>query len=83
MPEWSFYLGSNMVLDDNVMNTGSSIRLYLNAMSDEVLLTVLKGQVKINGYVYPKDQIRQIVIRDYMYAFANEAKLIFRKRQVD
>lgn len=79
LPEGSFYLGSNILLDDIVLNTGKSIRLYLNVMPDKVLLTVLKGQVKINGYIYQKDQNRQIVIHDYMEVFANEARLIFRK----
>lgn len=79
LPEGSFYLGSNMLLDDIVLNTKKSIRLYLNVMPDKVLLTVLKGQVKINGYIYQKDQNRQIVIHDYMEVFANEARLIFRK----
>lgn len=79
LPEGSFYLGSNVLLDDIVLNTKKSIRLYLNVMPDKVLLTVLKGRVKINGYVYYKDQNRQIIIRDYMEVFANEARLIFRK----
>ena len=79
LPEGNFYLGSNVLLDDIVLNTEKSIRLYLNVMSDKVLLTVLKGQVKINGYIYQKDQNRQIVIHDYMEVFANEARLIFRK----
>lgn len=79
LPEGSFYLGSNMLLDDIVLNTKKSIRLYLNVMPDKVLLTVLKGQVKINGYIYQKEQNRQIVIHDYMEVFANEARLIFRK----
>ena len=79
LQEGSFYLGSNILLDDIVLNTGKSIRLYLNVMPDKVLLTVLKGQVKINGYIYQKDQNRQIVIHDYMEVFANEARLIFRK----
>lgn len=79
LPEGSFYLGSNVLLDDIVLDTRKNIRLYLNVMTDKVLLTVLKGQVKINGYIYQKDQNRQIVIRDYMEVFANEAKLIFRK----
>lgn len=79
LPEGSFYLGSNMLLDDIVLNTKKSIRLYLNVMPDKVLLTVLKGQVKINGYIYQKDQNRQIVIHNYMEVFANEARLIFRK----
>lgn len=79
LPEGNFYLGSNVLLDDIVLNTEKSIRLYLNVMPDKVLLTVLKGQVKINGYIYQKDQNRQIVIHDYMEVFANEARLIFRK----
>ena len=79
LPEGSFYLGSNMLLDDIVLNTKKSIRLYLNVMPDKVLLTVLKGKVKINGYIYQKDQNRQIVIHNYMEVFANEARLIFRK----
>lgn len=79
LPEGSFYLGSNVLLDDIVLNTKKSIRLYLNVMPDKVLLTVLKGQVKINGYIYQKDQNRQIIIHDYMEVFANEARLIFRK----
>lgn len=79
LPEGSFYLGSNMLLDDIVLNTKKSIRLYLNVMPDKVLLTVLKGQVKINGYIYQKDQNRQIVIHNYMEVFVNEARLIFRK----
>ena len=79
LPEGSFYLGSDVLLDDIVLNTRKSIRLYLNVMPDKVLLTVLKGQVKINGYVYQKDQNRQIVIHDYMEVFVNEARLIFRK----
>ena len=79
LPEGSFYLGGNVLLDDIVLNTKKSIRLYLNVMPDKVLLTVLKGRVKINGYVYYKDQNRQIIIRDHMEVFANEAKLIFRK----
>ena len=79
LPEGNFYLGSNVLLDDIVLNTEKSIRLYLNVMTDKVLLTVLKGQVKINGYIYQKDQNRQIVIHDYMEVFANEARLIFRK----
>lgn len=81
LPEGSFYLGSNVLLDDIVLNTKKSIRLYLNVMPDKVLLTVLKGQVKINGYIYQKDQNRQIVIHDYMEVFANEARLIFRKER--
>ena len=79
LPEGSFYLGSNVLLDDIVLNTKKSIRLYLNVMPDKVLLTVLKGQVKINGYIYQKDQNRQIVIHNYMEVFANEARLLFRK----
>lgn len=79
LPEGNFYLGSNVLLDDIVLNTEKSIRLYLNVMPDKVLLTVLKGQVKINGYIYQKDQNRQIIIHDYMEVFANEARLIFRK----
>ena len=79
LPEGSFYLGSNVLLDDIVLNTKKSIRLYLNVMPDKVLLTVLKGRVKINGYVYYKDQNRQIIIRDHIEVFANEARLIFRK----
>lgn len=79
LPEGNFYLGSNVLLDDIVLNIEKSIRLYLNVMPDKVLLTVLKGQVKINGYIYQKDQNRQIVIHDYMEVFANEARLIFRK----
>ena len=79
LPEGSFYLGSNVLLDDIVLNTRKSIRLYLNVMPDKVLLTVLKGQVKINGYIYQKDQNRQIVIHNYMEVFANEARLLFRK----
>lgn len=79
LPEGRFYLGSNMLLDDIVLNTKKSIRLYLNVMPDKVLLTVLKGQVKINGYIYQKDQNRQIVIHNYMEVFVNEARLIFRK----
>ena len=79
LPEGNFYLGSNVLLDDIVLNTEKSIRLYLNVMPDKVLLTVLKGQVKINGYIYQKDQNRQIVIHDHMEVFANEARLIFRK----
>lgn len=79
LPEGSFYLGGNVLLDDIVLNTKKSIRLYLNVMPDKVLLTVLKGRVKINGYVYYKDQNRQIIIRDHMEVFANEVKLIFRK----
>ena len=79
LPEGSFYLGGNVLLDDIVLNTKKSIRLYLNVMPDKVLLTVLKGRIKINGYVYYKDQNRQIIIRDHMEVFANEAKLIFRK----
>ena len=79
LPEGNFYLGSNVLLDDIVLNTEKSIRLYLNVMTDKVFLTVLEGQVKINGYIYQKDQNRQIVIHDYMEVFANEARLIFRK----
>ena len=79
LPEGSFYLGSNVLLDDIVLNTRKSIRLYLNVMPDKVLLTVLKGQVKINGYIYQKDQNRQIVIHNYTEVFANEARLLFRK----
>ena len=79
LSEGRFYLGSNVLLDDIVLNTKKSIRLYLNVMPDKVLLTVLKGRVKINGYIYYKDQNRQIIIRDYMEVFANEERLIFRK----
>ena len=79
LPEGNFYLGSNVLLDDIVLNTEKSIRLYLNVMTDKVFLTVLEGQVKINGYIYQKDQNRQIIIHDYMEVFANEARLIFRK----
>ena len=63
LPEGNFYLGSNVLLDDIVLNTEKSIRLYLNVMTDKVFLTVLEGQVKINGYIYQKDQNRQIVIQ--------------------
>lgn len=83
LPEGSFYLGSNIFLDDIVLNTGRRVSIYLNVMPDKVLLTVLKGQVKINGYVYQTDQNRQIVIHDYMEVFVNEARLLFRKRQVN
>ena len=32
LPEGSFYLGGNVLLDDIVLNTKKSIRLYLNVM---------------------------------------------------
>ena len=51
LSEGSFYLGSNVLLDDIVLNTKKSIRLYLNVMPDKVLLRVVKERVRIHGYV--------------------------------
>lgn len=83
LPEGSFYLGNNILLNDIVLNVRDRIRLYLNVQPDKVLLTVLKGKVQISGYTYYQDSAKQIVIRDHMEVSTNEAKLIFKRRWVN
>ena len=81
LEEGAVYLGNGMT-DDIFLDTGGGrLRLYLNVMQEKIYLTVLKGSVRIGGYVYRKDATRQLVIRDYTEVFAQEAKLIFQRKQ--
>lgn len=68
-----------MILDDIVVDTKNKIRLYLNVQPDKVLLTVLKGSLRIRERVYEQDQTRQIVINDHMVIFFDGIKITFRK----
>ena len=68
-----------MILDDIVVDTKNKIRLYLNVQPDKVLLTVLKGSLRIRERVYEQDQTRQIVINDHMVIFFDGIKLTCRK----
>lgn len=79
LPEGSFYLGNSMILDDIVVDTKNKIRLYLNIQPDQVLITVLKGSLRIRERVYEQDQTQQIAINDHMVIFFDGIKITFKK----
>lgn len=80
IPEGTFYLGNNIILDDIVIDTKKKIRLYLNVQTNQILVTVLEGTIRVNESFYEQDKTKQINLHDHMAFFINGIKIILKRK---
>lgn len=80
IPEGTFYLGNNIILDDIVIDTKKKIRLYLNVQTNQILVTVLEGTIRVNESFYERDKTKQINLHDHMEFFVNGIKIILKRK---
>ncbi len=79
LPEGPFFLGTNVLKNDLILLSSKKVRLYLNVLPEKVLLTVLQGEVHVNGHSFRNNPGKQIVIRDWSQISIEEVQLEFRK----
>ena len=75
------YLVGNGMFNDIYIDTGNEpLRMYWNIQKNKVLVTVLKGKIRISDKTYKSNQKEQILIEDNTRIYVGNLQLKFLKR---
>ena len=82
LPEAGFTLGNGLMDDIFIDACKTRVKLYLNIQKDRIFLTVLKGKVVIQNYIYSSDVKKIIEMKDLSRMEIGEVSLQFQKKRV-
>lgn len=80
LPEGKYVLG-NRSGDDIYVDSGGSRRLkvHLNVQNDKILLSVTKGMIRIDNYLYESNSHKQMEMREFGKVTVGDVQLEFVK----
>ena len=82
LQEGSYWIGNGIGNDICLRAKGGRVKLLLNVQRDKLLITVLKGSIRMNTVTYKSNEKEQIVVPEQTKVFIEDFQLQFVRERV-